>query len=77
MILRESLMLVGLGVAAGVAAAFGATRLLASMLFELSPTDPLTYGAVAIALTAVALLASTVPALRASRIDPVTALKSE
>jgi predicted permease len=77
MILRESLMLVCLGMVTGAAAAYGAGRLVASMLFNLSPADPLTYGVVAIVLTAVALLASVVPALRASRIDPVSALKIE
>ena len=48
MILRESLVLVGLGILTGIAAAFSAGRIVASMLFDLSPADPLTYGAVAI-----------------------------
>ena len=52
MILRESLALVGLGILTGIAAAFSAGRIVASMLFGLSPADPLTYGAVAIGLTA-------------------------
>ena len=47
------------------------------MLFDLSPADPLTYGTVAIVLTLIALLASAAPARRASRIDPIAALKIE
>jgi putative ABC transport system permease protein len=47
------------------------------MLFDLSPTDPVTYGAVALALTVIALVASMAPARRASRIDPIVALKTE
>ncbi len=77
MILRESLVLVGLGILTGIAAAFSAGRIVASMLFDLSPADPLTYGAVAIVLTLIALLASAAPARRASRIDPIAALKIE
>ena len=77
MVLRESLLLVGVGIVTGVAAAFSARRLVASMLFGLSPADPLTYGAVASILTVVALLASMAPAWRASHIEPVAALKIE
>ena len=77
MILRESLVLVGLGILTGIAAAFSAGRIVASMLFDLSTTDPLTYGAVAIVLTVIAMLASAAPARRASRIDPLAALKTE
>jgi predicted permease len=77
MMLRECLLLVSLGIAAGIAATYGADRLVASMLFGVSPLDPLTYGAVAAGLTAVALLASLAPARRASRIDPVVALKTD
>jgi ABC-type antimicrobial peptide transport system permease subunit len=77
MILRESLVLVSAGILAGVAAVFSARRLVASMLFGLSPADPPTYAAVAFILTVVALLASIAPARRASRIEPVMALKIE
>jgi predicted permease len=77
MILRESLTLVCLGIAAGFSAAFSAGRLVAAMLYDLSPADPFTYSAAEIVLTGVALLASMLPALRASRIDPVAALKIE
>ncbi len=75
MILRESLTLVCFGVAAGIAAAYGASRLVATMLFGLSPADPLTYGAAALVLAAVALLASLLPARRASRVDPMIAFR--
>ena len=75
MILRESLVLVCLGILTGVAAAYSAGRFVSSMLFDLSPTDPVTYGAVALALTVIALVASMAPARRASRIDPIVALK--
>jgi predicted permease len=77
MILRESLALVSVGIVAGSACAYGATRLVAAMLFGLTPADPATYAAVALALTGVALLASVLPARRASRIDPIVALRSE
>jgi predicted permease len=77
MVLRESLRLVCLGVAAGIAAAYGASRLVASMLFGLSPTDPVTYGSVAVILVAIALIASFLPARRASRVDPMIAFRAD
>lgn len=77
MILLESLVLVSLGVVIGATGAFGSSQLVATMLFDLSPTDPLTYGSVALVLMAVAVLASLHPARRAGRIDPMVALKIE
>jgi predicted permease len=77
MILRESLALVGLGVALGLPAAYGSSRFIESMLFGLSPADSLTYGSVALILIVVALLASLPPALRAAQVDPMAALRSE
>ena len=77
MILSESLALVGLGLVAGVAVALGASRFVESMLFGLSPADPPTYGSVAGVIIAVALLASLLPASRAARVDPMTALRTE
>ncbi len=65
------------GIAAGTAAALGLTRLIATLLFDVKPNDPLTFAAVVIALTATALLASWVPALRAARVDPLLALRYE
>jgi predicted permease len=77
MILRESLVLASFGVALGLLAAYGSSRFIQSMLFGLSPTDPLTYGAVAVILIMVALLASLLPARRAAQVEPMTALRSE
>jgi predicted permease len=77
MMLRESLAIVGLGVAAGIAAAYGTSRLVATMLFGLSPNDPITYGAAAVLLTGVALIACLLPARRASRVDPMIAFRAQ
>ena len=76
MILRESLALVCAGLVIGIAAAAAATRLVSSMLFGLSVTDPITYGVAASVLAAVALLASLLPAHRASRVDPMVAFRA-
>jgi ABC-type antimicrobial peptide transport system permease subunit len=78
MILRESFALVALGVVAGIAGAWAATRLVAKMLYGLSPTDPLTYGAVVLLLiVVVSLLACWLPARRAEKVDPMVALRCE
>jgi predicted permease len=76
-VLGECLLMASLGILIGIAIAFGAGRLVASLLFGVAPLDPLTYGASAAALVAVATLASLAPARRASRIDPVVTLKME
>jgi ABC-type antimicrobial peptide transport system permease subunit len=77
MILRESLALVCVGVIVGIGAAMAATRLIQSQLYGLSPTDPVSYGAVALLLVAVALVAVLIPARRAAKIDPMVALRAE
>jgi putative ABC transport system permease protein len=77
LVMRRSLALAAVGVAAGGVAAAAASRLLESLLFGVRPTDPATYAAVAALLLAVASLAAWVPALRAARTDPVVALKTE
>jgi ABC-type antimicrobial peptide transport system permease subunit len=66
-----------LAVGIGLVGAFGLTRLMESLLFGVSPMDPVTFGSVALALSMVALLASYLPARRASRVDLVVALKAE
>jgi ABC-type antimicrobial peptide transport system permease subunit len=65
------------GVAAGVLGAFSLTRLMRSLLFEISPTDPLTFAAVALLLLLVVALAAYLPARRATRVDPTIALRYE
>jgi putative ABC transport system permease protein len=74
---RHGLWLTGAGVALGVLAAVGLTRLMSSLLFGVSPMDPTTYAAVSVALGAVALLATYLPARRAARIDPIVALRTD
>ena len=68
---------VGAGLAAGVGAAFFATGFLRSLLFGVGPTDPATFAAVALAVAAVSLAASWLPARRALRIDPARALRGQ
>jgi ABC-type antimicrobial peptide transport system permease subunit len=65
------------GIACGLVVALALTRLMTSMLFDVSPLDPLTYGGVSLGLAAAAMLASYVPALRATSVDPVEALRAE
>jgi ABC-type antimicrobial peptide transport system permease subunit len=77
MILRESLLLLGMGVLLGVPATMAATRLVGAQLFGLSPSDPPTFIIAILAISMVALLAAHFPARRASRVDPMVALRDE
>jgi putative ABC transport system permease protein len=77
MVLGQAAALAAMGVVAGMAGALALSRAIGSLLFQLSPTDPLTLGGTALLLAAVALLASYLPARRATRVDPLIALRSE
>jgi putative ABC transport system permease protein len=77
LVLRQGLGLVGVGIAVGLAVAFVLSRFLASLLFEVTATDPVTFAAVPLLLAAVALVACWVPARRATRVDPMVALRQE
>ena len=77
LVLKEGLVLALMGVVAGVAAAFGATQVMRSLLYDTSETDPVTFTLMALSALVVALLACLVPALRATRVDPLTALRAD
>jgi len=77
MFVRYGLALAGMGVVIGLGAAAGLTRMMKSLLFGITPLDPLTYAAVPVVLVVAAVLASYLPARRAAAVDPVEALKAE
>jgi predicted permease len=77
LMLKQGLVLAVVGVAVGLAAAFGLTRIISTLLFEVKATDKLTFAAVSMGLFAVTLFASYIPAWRATRVDPLVALRYE
>lgn len=77
MFVREGALLAAIGIAFGSVAAVGLMRLMASLLFGIKPNDPLTYAGVAAALAAAAAMACYIPAMRATEVDPVEALRAE
>jgi predicted permease len=77
LILRSGLRLVAFGLVVGLAAAAGVAKLISSLLFNVAPLDPLVYAVVTVLFAGIAVLACLLPALRASRIDPLIALRSE
>jgi putative ABC transport system permease protein len=77
LVLKQGVLLTTTGIAVGVACALGLTRLMASLLFGVKPSDAVTYVGVSALLAAVALFASYIPARRATQVDPIKALRYE
>jgi ABC-type antimicrobial peptide transport system permease subunit len=76
-IMRSALSMLMVGLAGGLAGAFGLTRVLKSLLFQVSPLDPIAVGAACVLMTLVGILAAWIPASRAARVDPMTVLRDE
>jgi putative ABC transport system permease protein len=77
LVLREGFLVIAIGLTIGIGGAYGATRLIANQLYGVKPMDPTTIAAVALVLTLVAFLACYIPGRRASKLDPLTALRME
>lgn len=77
MVVGNVLITIVAGLAVGLVAAMALTRVTRSLLFEVSPLDPFAFATAAVAMTLVALIAALVPASRATRVDPTTALRSD
>jgi ABC-type antimicrobial peptide transport system permease subunit len=77
LILGSGIRLLGAGLVFGIAGAFLTSRTLSTLLFGISPTDPMTYAAVSLLLALIAVIASYLPARRAMKVDPIIALRAE
>jgi putative ABC transport system permease protein len=77
LVMKQGALLTGIGVVTGLVAALGLTRLMASLLYAVRPTDVATYISVSAILIAVALFASYIPARRATQVDPIQSLRHE
>ena len=77
LVLAQAMTLVGAGIAIGIAGALLLTRVLATLLYDVRPTDPATFATVALLLSGVAFAAGYLPGRRATRVDPTDALKAE
>jgi putative ABC transport system permease protein len=77
LILKQGLLLTGIGIAVGLAGALALTRVLSSLLFEVGSTDPAIFAAIVLLLTFVSLIACYIPARRATRVDPLIAMRYE
>jgi ABC-type antimicrobial peptide transport system permease subunit len=77
LVVRQGVMLAAVGVVLGLIGAFGITRVIRSLLYHVTPTDPISFGGVAVFLAAIAVVASYLPARRATNVDPIIALRNE
>ena len=77
LVLRQGLVQLGVGLAIGLAMAFGLSNIVAFIMFDVQPRDPMVFGSIVVVITLVGLLASFVPARRATRVDPMEALRYE
>ncbi|OFW38867.1 MAG: hypothetical protein A3J29_16415 [Acidobacteria bacterium RIFCSPLOWO2_12_FULL_67_14b] len=77
LVVRQGITLAMIGVIVGIVGAFGVTRVIASLLYNVTPTDPISFIGVALFLTLIAFMASYLPARRATTVDPIVALRNE